>query len=57
MMFIQSQSNQSIRIARNVSLVIKEESLVLNVLDPAGGSYFIESLTADYVERSLGEYS
>lgn len=45
-------TNQSIRIARNVLLVTKEESLVLNVLDPSGGSYFIESLTADYVKEA-----
>lgn len=43
---------QSIRIARNTLLVTKEESQVLNVLDPAGGSYFIESLTADYVKAA-----
>ena len=40
------------RIAQNVLLVINEESQVLNVLDPAGGSYFIESLTADYVKAA-----
>ena len=45
-------SEQSVRIARNVSLVTKEESHVTNVLDPAGGSYFIESLTADYVKAA-----
>lgn len=43
---------QSIRIARNTLLVTKEESQVLNVLDPAGGSYFIESLTADYAKAA-----
>ena len=45
-------TEQSVRIARNVSLVTKEESHVTNVLDPAGGSYFIESLTADYVKAA-----
>jgi methylmalonyl-CoA mutase len=45
-------TDQSVRIARNVSLVTKEESHVLNVLDPAGGSYFVESLTADYVKAA-----
>ena len=34
----------SIRLARNVQLVIKEETLVDKVLDPSGGSYFIETL-------------
>ncbi|RHW38431.1 methylmalonyl-CoA mutase [Lysinibacillus yapensis] len=45
-------TDQSIRIARNVSLVLKEESFVEKVLDPAGGSYFIETLTAEYVEKA-----
>lgn len=45
-------TDQSVRIARNVSLVTKEESLVTKVIDPAGGSYFIESLTADYVKEA-----
>lgn len=45
-------TEQSVRIARNVSLVTKEESHVLNVLDPAGGSYFVESLTADFVKEA-----
>lgn len=46
----------STRIARNVLLLIKEESQVLNVLDPAGGSYFIESLTADYVKEAWAKF-
>ncbi|HWK22356.1 MAG TPA: methylmalonyl-CoA mutase family protein [Ureibacillus sp.] len=45
-------TEKSIRIARNVSLVLKEESYVENVLDAAGGSYFIENLTAEYVEKA-----
>ena len=45
-------TEQSIRIARNVSLVLKEETNVLTVTDPAGGSYFIESLTADLVKEA-----
>lgn len=45
-------TEQSVRIARNVLLVTKEESHVLNVLDPAGGSYFVESLTADLVKEA-----
>lgn len=42
----------SVRIARNVQLVIKEETLVNKVLDPAGGSYFIETLTTELVEKA-----
>ncbi|WKT75254.1 methylmalonyl-CoA mutase family protein [Lysinibacillus fusiformis] len=45
-------TEQSVRIARNVSLILKEETNVLKVIDPAGGSYFIESLTADFVKEA-----
>jgi len=45
-------TEQSVRIARNVSLVLKEETNVLKIIDPAGGSYFIESLTADFVKEA-----
>ncbi|SOC05092.1 heterodimeric methylmalonyl-CoA mutase small subunit [Ureibacillus xyleni] len=45
-------TDKSIRIARNVLLVLKEESQVENVLDPAGGSYFVETLTAEFVEKA-----
>ena len=47
-------TEKSIRIARNVSLVLKEESYVENVLDASGGSYFIESLTAEFVKKAWG---
>lgn len=49
-------TSTSTRIARNVLLLTKEESQVLNVLDPAGGSYFIESLTADYVKLAWEKF-
>ena len=49
---LRKPAEKSIRIARNVSLVLKEESYVENVLDPSGGSYFIESLTSEYVEKA-----
>lgn len=45
-------TEQSTRIARNVLLVLKEETNVLTVTDPAGGSYFIESLTASLVQEA-----
>ena len=35
----------SSRIARNTQLVIAEETGVTNVVDPLGGSYYVESLT------------
>jgi methylmalonyl-CoA mutase len=36
----------SSRIARNTQLVIAEETGIPNVIDPLGGSYYVESLTA-----------
>lgn len=45
-------TEQSIRIARNTLLVIEEESHVVNVVDPAGGAYFVETLTADLVKKA-----
>lgn len=35
----------SARIARNTQLVIQEESQVCHVVDPLGGSYYVEALT------------
>lgn len=40
------------RIARNQQLLLKEESHFDKVVDPAGGSYFIEHLTATLAEVS-----
>ena len=42
----------SSRIARNVQLLLKEESHFDQVADPAGGSYYIESLTASIAEQA-----
>jgi len=42
----------SARIARNTQIVIQEESQVCHVIDPLGGSYYIESLTNSIVEES-----
>lgn len=40
------------RNARNIQLIIKEETFVQYVLDPAGGSYFIDTLTNEMVEKA-----
>ncbi len=42
----------SARIARNTQLIIAEESGIPMVIDPLGGSYFIESLTASLVAEA-----
>jgi methylmalonyl-CoA mutase len=36
------------RMARNTSAILVEESHVARVTDPAGGSWYVESLTADF---------
>jgi methylmalonyl-CoA mutase len=38
-------SETSARIARNTQLILAEETGVTNVIDPLGGSYYVESLT------------
>lgn len=40
------------RIARNVQLLLKEESHIDQVTDPAAGSYYIEELTASIAEQA-----
>ncbi len=42
----------SARIARNTQLVIQEESGICNVVDPLGGSYYVEALTSALVEEA-----
>ena len=42
----------SARIARNTQLLLQQESGTTRVIDPWGGSYYIERLTADLAERA-----
>ncbi|MCK7523486.1 MAG: acyl-CoA mutase large subunit family protein [Ignavibacteriales bacterium] len=35
------------RLARNTQIILKEESHLDQVIDPAGGSFFVEKLTDD----------
>ena len=42
----------SARIARNTQLVIAEETGITNVIDPLGGSYYLESLTNSVVSEA-----
>ncbi len=48
----QSTTSFSERIARNQQLLLKEESFLDKVTDPAAGSYYIESLTNSLVQES-----
>ena len=42
----------SARIARNTQIVIQEESQVCHVVDPLGGSYYIEALTDGIIREA-----
>ena len=42
----------SARIARNTQIYIQDETMVCNVLDPWGGSYYVEALTNELVKRA-----
>jgi methylmalonyl-CoA mutase len=47
----------SARIARNTQLVLQQESATTRVIDPWGGSYYVEKLTADLAGRAWGHIS
>lgn len=40
------------RIARNTQLILREETGVTDVIDPLGGSYYVESLTSSLVHEA-----
>src|SRR3546814_1579285 len=42
----------SSRMARNTQIVIQEETGMCNVVDPLGGSYYIEALTKELVDKA-----
>jgi methylmalonyl-CoA mutase len=42
---IRTPDNFSRRIARNTQIILSEESHMNQIIDPAGGSYYVESLT------------
>ncbi len=42
----------SARIARNTQIIIQEESQICHVIDPLGGSYYLESLTDSIINES-----
>ena len=44
----------SARVARNTQLILQEEAGLTDVIDPLGGSYFIESLTASMIKHARG---
>ncbi len=48
----EKNTNFTQRMATNISLVLKEESYLNSVIDPAGGSYSLDILTETIAERS-----
>ncbi|WP_416144548.1 methylmalonyl-CoA mutase [Planococcus koreensis] len=42
----------SARIARNTQLFLQEETLMTKVIDPWGGSYYVEALTNELMEKA-----
>jgi methylmalonyl-CoA mutase N-terminal domain/subunit len=51
---LESEESQTLsrRIARNCSHILSDESFMGQVMDPAGGSYFIENLTNEYAMKA-----
>ena len=45
-------TEQSARIARNTQLILQHESGITDVVDPLGGSYYIEALTKDLADKA-----
>ncbi|HJP23271.1 MAG TPA: methylmalonyl-CoA mutase [Alphaproteobacteria bacterium] len=45
-------TDHSARIARNTQLILQEETGITNVVDPLGGSYYVESLTNSLVAEA-----
>ena len=43
---------QSARVARNTQLILREETVMMEVADPWGGSYMMESLTENIYDRA-----
>jgi methylmalonyl-CoA mutase len=46
-------SESSARIARNTQLIIQHETDITKTVDPFGGSYFMEKLTADLADKAM----
>ena len=47
----------SLRLARNTQLILAEESHLGAVIDPAGGSYYIERLTDSIAEQAWNKFT
>ncbi|MBM3583445.1 MAG: methylmalonyl-CoA mutase [Alphaproteobacteria bacterium] len=48
-------SDTASRVARNIQLILAEETGITRVVDPLGGSYYVEALTASLAEAAWAE--
>lgn len=55
-LMLSSADSFSRRIARNIQIILMEESSLAKVADPAAGSYAIETLTADMAAKAVQEF-
>lgn len=44
------------RIARNIQIILQEESTLGHVTDPSAGSWYVESLTRELAEKAWGHF-
>lgn len=51
-----NSDGHAIRIARNIQLVLRDEALLDKVIDPGGGSYYLEYLTAQIAEKAWQQF-
>ncbi len=49
---IRQSDEFSRRIARNTQIILNEESHISNLIDPAGGSYYVEHLTSELAQAA-----
>lgn len=47
------QDERILRMAKNIPLILKEEGYLDKVIDPANGSYYIEWLTNQWIDKSF----
>ncbi len=45
------------RLARNTQIILKEESHLNKIADPAGGSYYVENLTKSLLQACMEQYT
>jgi len=44
------------RVARNQQIIINEEANMYRIIDPAGGSWYVESITAEIAEKAWEQF-